>query len=54
MSALLFLVLVLAMVLIFTYTNGFHDAANAIAQYTRALGGNDDTSLVSVCSFTGR
>jgi Phosphate/sulphate permeases len=31
MAALLFLVLVLAMVLIFTYTNGFHDAANAIA-----------------------
>jgi hypothetical protein len=23
-------------------------------QYTRAFGGNDDTSLVSVCSFTGR
>jgi hypothetical protein len=23
-------------------------------QYTRAFGGNDATSLVSVCSFTGR
>ena len=31
MSPLFFLLIVLAMVLIFTYTNGFHDAANAIA-----------------------
>ena len=31
MSPLLLLLIALAMVLIFTYTNGFHDAANAIA-----------------------
>src|SRR6266480_2515320 len=31
MSFLIFLFIVLAMVLVFTYTNGFHDAANAIA-----------------------
>ncbi len=31
MSPVVFLLIVLAMVLIFTYTNGFHDAANAIA-----------------------
>ena len=31
MATLLFLFLVLGMVLVFTYTNGFHDAANAIA-----------------------
>src|SRR6476620_6275783 len=28
--------------------------AVVIDQYTRAFGGNDDTSLVIVCSFTGR
>jgi len=31
MSALFFILLALGMVLVFTYTNGFHDAANAIA-----------------------
>jgi PiT family inorganic phosphate transporter len=31
MSPLLILLITLAMVLIFTYTNGFHDAANAVA-----------------------
>ena len=31
MSVLVFVLLVLGMVLVFTYTNGFHDAANAIA-----------------------
>jgi PiT family inorganic phosphate transporter len=31
MPALIFVLLTLAMVLVFTYTNGFHDAANAIA-----------------------
>ena len=31
MLSLLFLLVALAMVLVFTYTNGFHDAANAIA-----------------------
>src|SRR5437870_4804876 len=31
MTSLLFLFFVLVMILIFTYTNGFHDAANAIA-----------------------
>src|SRR5437667_2993229 len=31
MGFLAFLFIVLAMVLVFTYTNGFHDAANAIA-----------------------
>ena len=31
MGAIIFLLFVLLMVLIFTYTNGFHDAANAIA-----------------------
>ena len=30
-TALIFLIIVLVMVLVFTYTNGFHDAANAIA-----------------------
>src|SRR3954447_9497090 len=30
-TAVIFLLIVLVMVLIFTYTNGFHDAANAIA-----------------------
>src|ERR1043165_8043937 len=31
MAFVIFLLVVLAMVLVFTYTNGFHDAANAIA-----------------------
>ena len=31
MEPVLFLLLVIGIVLVFTFTNGFHDAANAIA-----------------------
>lgn len=55
MSPLLFLLLVLAMVLIFTYTNGFHDAANAIATVvaTRVLTPKMAVIWAAIFNFIG-
>ena len=55
MSPLLFLLLVLAMVLIFTYTNGFHDAANAIATVvaTKVLTARAAVIWAAIFNFIG-
>ena len=55
MAPVLFLLLVLAMVLIFTYTNGFHDAANAIATVvaTRVLTARVAVIWAAIFNFIG-
>ncbi len=55
MSPLLFLLIVLAMVLIFTYTNGFHDAANAIATVvaTKVLTPKMAVTWAAIFNFIG-
>jgi PiT family inorganic phosphate transporter len=55
MSAVLFLLIVLAMVLIFTYTNGFHDAANAIATVvaTKVLTPRQAVIWAAIFNFIG-
>ena len=54
-SALIFLIVVLIMVLIFTYTNGFHDAANAIATVvsTKVLTPRQAVILAAVTNLIG-
>jgi inorganic phosphate transporter, PiT family len=55
MEPVLFLVLVIAVVLVFTFTNGFHDAANAIATVvgTRVLTPRQAVILGAVTNFIG-
>jgi PiT family inorganic phosphate transporter len=55
MSAALFLLIVLAMVLLFTYTNGFHDAANAIATVvaTKVLTPRQAVIWAAIFNFIG-
>jgi PiT family inorganic phosphate transporter len=55
MGPLIFLILVLLVVLIFTYTNGFHDAANAIATVvsTKVLTARQAVLLAAVTNFLG-
>jgi len=55
MGALIFLLIVLVVVLVFTYTNGFHDAANAIATVvsTKVLTPRQAVLLAAVTNFIG-
>src|SRR6476646_10876030 len=55
MGALIFLLLVLVVVLVFTYTNGFHGAANAIATVvsTKVLTPRQAVILAAVSNFIG-
>ncbi len=55
MEALLLLIIVLVAVLGFTYTNGFHDAANAIATVvsTKVLTPRQAVLLAAVANFIG-
>jgi inorganic phosphate transporter, PiT family len=55
MGPLIFLLIVLLVVLIFTYTNGFHDAANAIATVvsTKVLTARQAVLLAAVTNFIG-
>ena len=55
MEALLFLIVVILVVLGFTYTNGFHDAANAIATVvsTKVLTPRQAVLLAAVSNFVG-
>jgi PiT family inorganic phosphate transporter len=54
-SALLLLVLVVALALAFDYVNGFHDTANAVATVvsTGVLPGRTAVLLAAVCNFIG-
>jgi PiT family inorganic phosphate transporter len=55
MELILFLLLVILVVLVFDYTNGFHDAANAIATVvaTRVLTPRQAVILAAVMNFIG-
>src|SRR6185503_13204155 len=55
MGSLIFLIVVLLVVLAFTYTNGFHDAANAIATVvsTKVLTPRQAVILAAVTDFIG-
>src|SRR5271170_4967241 len=55
MEPVLFLLLVLGIVLVFTFTNGFHDAANAIATVvgTRVLTPRQAVIMGAVTNFIG-
>src|SRR5256885_8853246 len=55
MELILFLLLVVLVVLVFDYTNGFHDAANAIATVvaTRVLTPRQAVILAAVMNFIG-
>src|SRR3954470_4926577 len=55
MELILFLLFVVLVVLIFDYTNGFHDAANAIATVvaTRVLTPRQAVVLAAVTNFVG-
>ncbi len=55
MEPVLFLLLVIAVVLLFTFTNGFHDAANAIATVvgTRVLTPRQAVIMGAVTNFIG-
>jgi len=55
MEPVLFLVLVIGIVLVFTFTNGFHDAANAIATVvgTRVLTPRQAVIMGAVTNFIG-
>ena len=55
MGSLIFLIVVLLVVLAFTYTNGFHDAANAIATVvsTKVLTPRQAVILAAVTNFIG-
>jgi inorganic phosphate transporter, PiT family len=55
MEPVLFLLLVIGIVLVFTFTNGFHDAANAIATVvgTRVLTPRQAVILGAVTNFIG-
>ncbi|MDB6152466.1 MAG: phosphate transporter, partial [Chthoniobacteraceae bacterium] len=54
-TALIFLLIVLVVVLGFTYTNGFHDAANAIATVvsTKVLTAKQAVLMAAVLNFVG-
>jgi PiT family inorganic phosphate transporter len=54
-SALLILILVVALALVFDYVNGFHDTANAVATVvsTGVLPGRTAVFLAAVCNFVG-
>ncbi|MBO0698725.1 MAG: inorganic phosphate transporter, partial [Zavarzinella sp.] len=54
-SALVILVLVVALALAFDYVNGFHDTANAVATVisTGVLPGRTAVLLAAVCNFAG-
>jgi PiT family inorganic phosphate transporter len=54
-SALVLLVLVVALALAFDYVNGFHDTANAVATVvsTGVLPGRTAVLLAAVCNFVG-
>src|SRR3954447_14224807 len=54
-SALVILVLVVALALAFDYINGFHDTANAVATVvsTNVLPGRTAVLLAAVCNFGG-
>src|SRR5918995_2359429 len=54
-SALVILVLVVALALAFDYINGFHDTANAVATVisTGVLPGRTAVLLAAVCNFAG-
>jgi inorganic phosphate transporter, PiT family len=54
-SALIILVLVVALALAFDYVNGFHDTANAVATVvsTGVLPGRTAVLLAAVCNFVG-
>src|SRR6476469_3672396 len=55
MTALIFLLVVIVVVLGFTYTNGFHDAANAIATVvsTKVLTARQAVVMAAVLNFIG-
>jgi PiT family inorganic phosphate transporter len=55
MGPLIFLIIVLVVVLVFTYTNGFHDAANAIATVvsTKVLTPRQAVILAAITNFIG-
>ena len=55
MEPVIFLLLVIAIVLVFTFTNGFHDAANAIATVvgTKVLTPRQAVILGAVTNFIG-
>ena len=55
MLALTFLIIVLLVVLVFTYTNGFHDAANAIATVvsTKVLTPRQAVFMAAIMNFIG-
>ena len=55
MGPLFFLIVVLVVVLVFTYTNGFHDAANAIATVvsTKVLTPRQAVILAAITNFVG-
>src|ERR1051325_2340681 len=54
-TAILFLIVVIIMVLLFTYTNGFHDAANAIATVvsTKVLTPRQAVILAAITNLIG-
>lgn len=54
-SALLILIIVVALALAFDYVNGFHDTANAVATVvsTGVLPGRTAVLLAAVCNFAG-
>jgi inorganic phosphate transporter, PiT family len=54
-TAVIFLLIVLVMVLVFTYTNGFHDAANAIATVvsTKVLTPRQAVILAAITNLIG-
>jgi PiT family inorganic phosphate transporter len=54
-SALVILVLVVALALLFDYVNGFHDTANAVATVvsTGVLPGRTAVLMAAVCNFVG-
>src|SRR5436305_2194323 len=54
-SALVILVLVVALALAFDYINGFHDTANAVATVvsTNVLPGRTAVLLAATCNFVG-
>jgi PiT family inorganic phosphate transporter len=55
MEPVIFLLLVIGVVLVFTFTNGFHDAANAIATVvgTRVLTPRQAVIMGAVTNFIG-
>src|SRR5437764_6526219 len=54
-SALVLLLIVVALALAFDYINGFHDTANAVATVvsTNVLPGRTAVMMAAVCNFVG-